>query len=52
LALRCNLTREEEIDHVIRETIKEFGKIDILVNNSGRTWGASVEELDVEGWKK
>jgi NAD(P)-dependent dehydrogenase (short-subunit alcohol dehydrogenase family) len=52
LALRCDLIREEEIDHVIKETIKEFGKIDILVNNSGRTWGASVEELSIEGWKK
>jgi NAD(P)-dependent dehydrogenase (short-subunit alcohol dehydrogenase family) len=52
LALRCDLTREEEIDHVIRETIKEFEKIDILVNNSGRTWGASVEEFNMEGWKK
>lgn len=52
LALRCDLTREEEIDHAVKETIKEFGKIDILVNNSGRTWGASVEDLKVEDWKK
>ncbi len=52
LALRCDLNREDEIDHVVKETIKEFGKIDILVNNSGRTWGASVEELELENWKK
>jgi gluconate 5-dehydrogenase len=52
LALRCDLVREEEIDHVIKETIKEFGKIDILVNNSGRTWGGPVEEISIEGWKK
>ena len=52
LALRCDLTRAEEIDQVIKETLKEFGKIDILVNNSGRTWGAPVEELKIEDWKK
>jgi len=52
LALRCDLIREQEVDNVIKETIKEFGKIDILVNNSGRTWGGSVEELSIEGWKK
>lgn len=52
LALRCDLNREEEIDHLVKETIREFGKIDILVNNSGRTWGASVEELKIEDWKK
>ncbi len=53
LAFRCDLNSEEEIDQVVRETIKVFGKIDILVNNSGRTIGAvPVEELKVEDWKK
>lgn len=52
LALRCDLNQEEEIDHVVKETVKEFGKIDILVNNSGRTWGAPVEELGIENWKR
>ena len=52
LALRCDLTRGEEIDQVVKKTIEEFGRVDILVNNSGRTWGASVEELKIEDWKK
>src|SRR5699024_6918148 len=29
-----------------------FGKIDILVNNSGATWGAPVEEMPLEAWNK
>ncbi len=52
LALRCDLNREDESDQVVRTTVKEFGKIDILVNNSGKTWGASVEDLDLEKWKE
>lgn len=52
LALRCDLTRGEEIDQVVKKTIEEFGRVDILVNNSGKTWGASVEELKIEDWKK
>jgi gluconate 5-dehydrogenase len=52
LALRCDLNREEEIEDVVKGTLREFEKIDILVNNSGRTWGAPVEELDIENWKK
>ena len=52
LALRCDLTRAEEVDQGVKETLKEFGKIDILVNNSGRTWGAPVEELKIGDWKK
>ncbi len=52
LAFRCDVAREEDVNHVVKETIREFGKIDILVNNSGRTWGGLVEEFNVEGWKK
>jgi NAD(P)-dependent dehydrogenase (short-subunit alcohol dehydrogenase family) len=52
LALRCDLNREDESDQVVRTTVKEFGKIDILVNNSGKTWGASAEDLDLEKWKE
>jgi len=52
LALRCDLNREEEIDHAVKEVLKTFGRIDILVNNAGRTWGAPVEELKIEDWKK
>jgi NAD(P)-dependent dehydrogenase (short-subunit alcohol dehydrogenase family) len=52
LALRCDLNREDEIDEVVKETVRRFGKIDILVNNSGRTWGAAVEDLEPENWRK
>ena len=52
LAFCCNLNREEEIENVIKEMVREFQKIDILVNNSGATWGAPVEELKIEHWKK
>lgn len=52
LAFRCDLNREEEIDHVVKETIKEFGKIDILVNNAGGGWVTPVEDLEIENWKK
>ena len=52
LALRCDVAREEDVNQVVKETLREFGKIDILVNNSGRTWGDLVEEFNIEGWKK
>jgi gluconate 5-dehydrogenase len=43
LAFRCDINREEEIDHFVKETTKEFGKIGILVNNAGKTWGSPIE---------
>jgi NAD(P)-dependent dehydrogenase (short-subunit alcohol dehydrogenase family) len=52
LGIRCDITNPEDIDLLVNETIKKFQKIDILINNSGKTWGASPEELKIEDWKK
>lgn len=32
--------------------IDRFGRIDVLVNNAGATWGAAAEEYPIEGWNK
>ena len=52
LALKCDVTQEEDIDAVVTKAIEKFRKIDILINNSGRTWGAAPEELKLDDWKK
>ena len=48
LAFACDITKPEDVEHVVEETIKAFGAIDILVNNSGATWGAPAEEMPLE----
>lgn len=52
LAIPCNLLRQEDVDRVVEETVKTFERIDVLVNNSGRTWGADPEEISMEDWQK
>jgi NAD(P)-dependent dehydrogenase (short-subunit alcohol dehydrogenase family) len=52
LGIKCDITNPEDIDSVVNETTKNFQKIDILVNNSGRTWGSPPEELKIEDWNK
>jgi NAD(P)-dependent dehydrogenase (short-subunit alcohol dehydrogenase family) len=52
LALKCDVTNPEDVNHVVNQTLEKFGRIDILVNNSGATWGALVEEMPLEAWKK
>ncbi len=52
LALECDVTKPEDVERVVRKTLEEFGTIDILVNNSGATWGASVLEMPLDAWRK
>ena len=52
LSVKCDILLDEDVDRVVDETVKSFGKIDILVNNSGRTWGGSAEDISIEDWQK
>jgi NAD(P)-dependent dehydrogenase (short-subunit alcohol dehydrogenase family) len=52
LGLHCDVRDRAEIDSVVRTTVERFGSIDILVNNSGTTWGASAADMTIEGWQK
>ncbi|MEH7013859.1 SDR family oxidoreductase [Neobacillus niacini] len=52
LALKCDVSNPEEIQYVVNETMKEFGQIDILVNNSGVSWGAPALEMPADKWDK
>lgn len=52
LALKCDVATANDIQFVVDETLREFGRIDILVNNSGTSWGAPVLEMPEDKWDK
>jgi NAD(P)-dependent dehydrogenase (short-subunit alcohol dehydrogenase family) len=52
LGLRCDLRDPAEIEEVVRRTVAELGRVDILVNNSGTSWGAPPEDVPLAGWQK
>jgi NAD(P)-dependent dehydrogenase (short-subunit alcohol dehydrogenase family) len=52
LALKCDITNPEDVKNVVQQTLEKFGRIDILVNNSGASWGAPAEEMPLEAWQK
>ena len=35
IAVKCDVSQKSEIDNLVSEALKKFGKIDILVNNAG-----------------
>jgi len=46
----ANLKDHEAINNLIEEAIKEFGKIDILINNAGIQYVSKVEEFPLDKW--
>jgi NAD(P)-dependent dehydrogenase (short-subunit alcohol dehydrogenase family) len=47
-----DVAKPEDVQMVVDETIKHFGKIDILINNAGISWGAMPEDMPLEQWQK
>ncbi len=52
LALACDVTDTADVEAVVQETVNQFGAIDILINNSGATWGAPTLDMPVEAFQK
>jgi NAD(P)-dependent dehydrogenase (short-subunit alcohol dehydrogenase family) len=48
----CDVSRAEEVQAVVDDTVSRFGAIDILVNNAGISWGAMPEDMPLEKWQK
>ena len=52
LTVEADLTEPAAADRVVDTAASAWGRIDILVNNSGANWGASPEDYPLEGWQK
>lgn len=50
LSFAVDLTRKENIEKIVAESISKFGKIDILINNAGAVMLDDAENLPEEYW--
>jgi NAD(P)-dependent dehydrogenase (short-subunit alcohol dehydrogenase family) len=48
----CDVANAEDVQAVVEETVKKFGKVDILINNAGISWGAMPEDMPLAQWQK
>jgi len=46
----CDVSDPNAIKHLVLETVKEFGSVDILINNAGILEFISPDEVSVEKW--
>lgn len=50
IGLALNVASESSVEEGIRQITRALGPIDIVVNNSGVTWGAPWETFPLERW--
>jgi len=52
VASACDVKSPASIQQLVDATVARFGRIDVLINNAGTSWGAPVEEMRLEDWNK
>ncbi|MEI6209274.1 MAG: SDR family NAD(P)-dependent oxidoreductase [Desulfuromonadales bacterium] len=53
LGVVADVSRKDQVNELVGQTVRAFGTIDILVNNAGGSSGArSVAELDEDDWDR
>lgn len=52
LAVKCDVSKKEEVDNLVKKTIARFGKVDVLINNAGICQFKPFLELSEEEWSR
>ena len=50
IGVRCDVTKDEEIEDLVKRTMDEYGRVDILVNNAAIYTPGTVLEVQPRHW--
>ncbi|MBI1845660.1 MAG: glucose 1-dehydrogenase [Candidatus Rokubacteria bacterium] len=49
-AMAIDVRQEEQVKEMVGRAVKEFGRLDIMVNNAGASFRAKPEDISINGW--
>jgi len=52
LSQRVDVRNRNEVEEVVQKTLKEFGRVDILINNAGLNIAAVAKKITEEQWSQ
>lgn len=51
-AIAADLSQADAVEPLVQQVMAQHGRIDILINNAGASWGAPAEDHPIEAWDK
>ena len=48
----ADVSNPTDVQAVVDKTVASYGRVDVLVNNAGVTWGAAPEDMPLDKWQK
>jgi gluconate 5-dehydrogenase len=48
----CDVAKPQDVQAVVNRTLETYGRVDILINNAGVSWGAEPEDMPLDKWQK
>jgi len=52
LAMECDVARARDVERAVKGTVERFGRVNVLVNNSGTLHVSTVEGISEEEWDR
>ena len=50
--IAADTAKDADVQRLVDEAMTRLGRIDILINNAGASWGAPAEEHPIDAWDK
>jgi NAD(P)-dependent dehydrogenase (short-subunit alcohol dehydrogenase family) len=51
-SVQCDVSKQDQVQSLVDETIKTFGRLDIMVNNAGVAAMSPATDISVEDWNR
>jgi NAD(P)-dependent dehydrogenase (short-subunit alcohol dehydrogenase family) len=48
----CDVAKPQDVQAVVNRTLETYGRVDILINNAGVSWGTEPEDMPLDKWQK
>jgi len=52
VALEVDVSKVHAVERMVKETVAQFGKVDILINNAGMSTDVPAERMEMKDWRR